>query len=488
MTWCWASGRPARRGRPGAGTRCRACRGMCWGSRPRRRPGCVRVTGVPNARLAADLAAVRALDGTADQDGPPAADPEDFYVLGAQAGYQVAVTWSAGAGDGRFDVVFTGPGAGQVPDSYLPAAAAASPLTAYASRPLGRREALLAEVREHAGRRLPEFMIPSVIVELTSLPLTPNGKVDRAALPAPSTGRPEIGDTYAPPRGAVEELLAGIWAQVLGLDRAGAGDNFFALGGHSLLATRVISRVREVFGTEVPVAALFDHPTVAGLAAVIAGTDAGVPAPPVEPAARDQRLPLSFAQQRLWFLAQMEPGSAEYNVPSPVRMPGAVDVAALGAALSAITARHEVLRTRLVAGADGVPFQVIDPPSPFPLTVADVSGAADPRRAAGMLVAADAVAPFDLAAGPVIRACLARLAADGHVLVLSVHHAAFDEWSAGIFKRELAALHAAFRAGQPDRLPPLGVQYADFAVWQRAWLAGEVLEGQLAYWRGQLAG
>ena len=315
-------------------------------------------------------------------------------------------------------------------------------------------------------------MIPAVFTELAVLPLTPNGKLDRAALPAPGTGRPETGGEYVAPRGETEELLAGIWAQVLGLDRVGAEDNFFELGGHSLLATRVISRVREVFGTEVPVAALFDHPTVAGLAAVIGAMTPGPVAPPVVPVPRDGRLPLSFAQQRLWFLAQLEPGSTEYNVSVPVGM-GAVDVAALGAALSAVTRRHEVLRTRLVAGPDGVPYQVIDPPAPFPLPVADVSGAADPRRAAGALVAADAVAPFDLAAGPVIRACLARLAGDEHVLVLSVHHVVSSmSGRRQILRRELAALYQAARAGEPDRLPPLGVQYADFAVWQRAWLTG----------------
>src|SRR6266699_56551 len=325
-------------------------------------------------------------------------------------------------------------------------------------------------------------MIPAVFTELTDLPLTPNGKLDRAALPAPDAARPELGGGFVAPRGAVEELLAGIWAQVLGLDRAGAGDDFFALGGHSLLATQVISRVREVFGTEVEVSALFDHPTVAGLAAVIGAMTPDTDAPPVLPVPRDQRLPLSFAQQRLWFLAQLEPGSAEYNVSVPVGM-GAVDVAALGAALDAVTARHEVLRTRLVAGEDGVPFQVIDPPSRFPLPVADVSGAADPRRAARALVAADAAAPFDLAAGPVIRACLARLAGDEHLLVLSVHHVVSDERSGQILRRDLASLYQAARAGEPDPLPPLGVQYADFAVWQRAWLTADVLEGQLAYRR-----
>ena len=249
----------------------------------------------------------------------------------------------------------------------------------------------------------------------------------------------------------------------------------------------MISRVREVFGAEVPLAALFDHPTVAGLAAVIAGTGAGPAAPPVVPVPRDGRLPLSFAQQRLWFLAQLEPGSTEYNVPVPVGM-GAVDVQALGAALAAVTARHEVLRTRLAAGPDGEPYQLIDPPAPFPLPVADVSGAADPRRVAESLVIADMQVPFDLAAGPVIRACLARLASDDHLLVLSVHHVVSDERSGQILRRDLAALYQAARAGEPDRLPPLGVQYADFAVWQRAWLTGEVLDGQLDYWRGQLAG
>ena len=210
--------------------------------------------------------------------------------------------------------------------------------------------------------------------------------------------------------------------------------------------------------------------------------------PPITPVGRDQRLPLSFAQQRLWFLDQLEPGSVDYNEAMPVRLGGALDVRALGTALSAVTARHEVLRTRLVAGTDGVPYQVVDPPAPFPLPVADVSGTPDPVAAARRLVAADTVAPFDLAGGPLIRGCLIRLAPGDDVLALSAHHVVFDEWSGGILRRELAALYEAFGAGAPDPLPPLPVQYADFAVWQREWLTGEVLEGQLDYWRKQLAG
>src|SRR6266487_140812 len=274
----------------------------------------------------------------------------------------------------------------------------------------------------------------------------------------------------------------------MGTGRVGAEDSFFELGGHSLLATRVISRVRAAFGIEVPLAALFDHPTVAGLAAVIEGAAPGLAVPPVIPVGRDWVLPLSFAQQRLWFLDQLEPGSTEYNVPMPVRLARGVDVAALSAALTAVTARHEVLRTRLVAGPDGIPHQVIDPPKRFPLPVTDVSGEPDPLRAAERLVVADAVTPFDLAAGPLIRATLVRLGPGDHVLALSAHHVVCDEWSAGILRRELGALHEAFRRGDADPLPALPVQYADFAVWQRQWLAGEVLDIQLAYWRGQLAG
>jgi hypothetical protein len=324
------------------------------------------------------------------------------------------------------------------------------------------------EVQDFARERLPQFMVPSVVTEVASLPLTPNGKLDRAALPEPEV---TPSGEFCAPSTPTEELLAGVWARVLGVAAVGAGDSFFALGGHSLLATRVISRVREVFGAEVALAALFDHPTVAGLAAVIDGSARGAAAPPIGPAGRDRRLPLSFAQQRLWFLDQLDPGSTEYNMSISARLPGNLDAAALGASLTAITARHEVLRTRLVTGPDGVAYQAIDPPSPFWLPVADVSGEAGPLAAARALAASDADAPFDLTAGPLIRACLVRLSADDHVLALSVHHVVFDEWSAGVLRRELAALYQAFRAGEQP-LPPPRVQYADFAVWPgRCWRA-----------------
>ncbi|MFD0579127.1 amino acid adenylation domain-containing protein [Dactylosporangium darangshiense] len=330
--------------------------------------------------------------------------------------------------------------------------------------------------------RLPEFMVPAVYVELASLPLNVNGKVDRAALPAPDAARLPLDGEYLAARTPTEQVLAGIWAELLGVARVGAADNFFALGGHSLLATQVVTRVRAVFDVEVPVAALFDTPTIAGLAARIDAAAPGVTAPPIVPAGRDGLLPLSFAQQRLWFLAQLEPDSVEYVVPMAVRLDGVVDVPGLAAALAALVARHEVLRTRLVADADGVPHQVIDRPVVFHLPVVDLSGEPDPAAAMQAWLAADAAVPFDLATGPLLRATLLRVAADGHVLALAMHHVVSDAWSAGILRRELAALYAG------ADLPALPVQYADFAVWQRRWLSGEVLEGQLGFWREALAG
>ncbi|MFJ9382053.1 amino acid adenylation domain-containing protein, partial [Streptomyces sp. NPDC101455] len=337
------------------------------------------------------------------------------------------------------------------------------------------------------GARLPEYMVPSVFVELAELPLTANGKLDRAALPEPQGVRQDATGPVAP-RTEAERILADVWAQVLGVDEVGAQDNFFDLGGHSLLATQVISRVREVFGVEVPLSVLFDEPTVREFTSVIETVDAGVTAPPVTAVDRDQVLPLSFAQQRLWFLDQLEPGSAEYNLSSLMRWAGPLDVSALGAALSGVVARHEVLRTRLVAGADGVAYQVIDVPASVLLPVVDVSAAVDPRAAARALVAVDAGRAFDLSAGPLVRAVLVRVSVDEHVLALVMHHVVSDEWSGRILRRELSALYEAFRDGGPDPLVPLEVQYADFAVWQRQWLTGEVLEEQLAYWRRVLSG
>jgi amino acid adenylation domain-containing protein len=345
------------------------------------------------------------------------------------------------------------------------------------------------ELREHLRRGLPEYMVPSAYVVLEALPLTPNGKLDRKALPAPELGSAE--EKYVAPRTPVEEVLAGIWAEVLRLERVGVEESFFELGGHSLLATRVVSRVRELFGVELPLRVLFERPTIAGLArAVEDERRRGLPVlPPVVPAGRTGALPLSFAQERLWFIDRLEPGSTVYNVPVARRMVGALDQAALERALGEVVRRHEVLRT-VLREVDGSPVQVIAPFGGFALPVEDLSGLseADREAAVGRRAGEEARRTFDLSAGPLFRAALLRLGADDHVLLLSMHHVVSDGWSMGVLFRELSALYAAYREGGESPLPQLAVQYADYAVWEREQLEGEVLDRQLAYWKERLAG
>jgi amino acid adenylation domain-containing protein len=339
-----------------------------------------------------------------------------------------------------------------------------------------------SELRTFLRARLPDYLIPSAYPRLDAIPLNPNGKVDRAALPDPDTSRPELSGRYEPPRDSVETALAGIWATLLRLEHVGIRDDFFDLGGHSLLATQLMSRVRNAFGVELDLAALFEGPTIAALAERVAAAPPDASSPPIVPVPRTGPPPLSFAQQRLWFLHQLEPDSAEYNEPLALRLTGPLDVDALRSALDAIVARHEVLRTRLVADADGRAHQVVDECTGAGLTVADLAGEADPFAAASAWVAADAVEPFDLARGPLLRAHLLRLGPEDHVLSLCSHHVVSDEWSVGLLRRELEALYAGVD------LAPLPVQYADFAVWQRQWLTGPVVARQLDYWRARLEG
>ncbi|HEY0022709.1 MAG TPA: non-ribosomal peptide synthase/polyketide synthase [Longimicrobium sp.] len=345
------------------------------------------------------------------------------------------------------------------------------------------------ELRAHLREGLPEYMVPAAFVGLEQLPLTPTGKLDVGALPAPEYTSAE--DEYLAPSTPVEEVLAGIWAQVLRLERVGVKENFFEVGGHSLLATRVVSRVREVFGVEVPLRALFEGPTVAELARRVEEMRrAGLPVlPPVVPVGRSGALPLSFAQERLWFIDRLEPGSAVYNLPVARRLGGALDEAALERALGEIVRRHEALRT-VFREVDGSPVQVIAPFDAFVLPVEDLSALAEADReaAVGRRAGEEARRTFDLAAGPLFRAALLRLGAEEHVLLLSMHHIVSDGWSMGVLFRELWALYEAYRAGRASPLPELPVQYADYAVWQREQLAGEVLDRQLAYWRERLAG
>ena len=346
-----------------------------------------------------------------------------------------------------------------------------------------------AALRSALEARLPEYMVPSAFVPLDALPLSPNGKVDRRALPAPEYAEDEDADERH--RHPVREVLAGIWAEVLRRVRVGVRDNFFELGGHSLLATRVVSRVRAALSVELPLRALFESPTVAGLAERIdALRRAGHPVlPPVVPVDRTGALPLSSAQERLWFLNRMEPDSPVFNVPAALRLTGALDAPALERALGEIVRRHEALRTTF-AEVEGVPAQVIAPFAGFVLPVEDWSGMDADEREARLRrrTAEDAVAPFDLAAGPLFRTTLLRLDGEEHVLLLSTHHIVSDAWSMGVLFRELSALYGAYMRGAESPLAALPVQYADYAVWEREQLRGEALDRQLAYWKDRLAG
>jgi amino acid adenylation domain-containing protein/non-ribosomal peptide synthase protein (TIGR01720 family)/FkbM family methyltransferase len=345
------------------------------------------------------------------------------------------------------------------------------------------------QLRSHLGERLPDYMIPSAFVRLEDLPLTPNGKIDRKRLPAPECGAGE-GSSRVASHTPVEEIMAGIWAEVLKVESVSAEADFFELGGHSLLAMQVMLRTRMAFGVNLPLAALFEAPTVQELAKrVEAGLRQGGKAeiPEIVPVSSEMPLPLSFAQQRLWFLHQVDPQSIAYNGASALRLNGVLDVAALERAMSEIVRRHETLRT-IFPAADGQPVQRIIPFTGLSVPLVDLSHVSEKELAARAVADAEAERAFDLAQGPLLRIRLVRLTPDDHLLLVTMHHIISDGWSIGILIREFTALYEAFLQGQPSPLEDLAIQYADFAHWQREWMTGEVLEAQLAFWRGQLSG
>ncbi len=349
------------------------------------------------------------------------------------------------------------------------------------------------ELRAFLAGRLPDFMVPASLARLEALPLLPNGKVDRRRLADLATPEPSPA-AHVAPRTPLEELIAGVWADVLGRERVGVEESFFDLGGHSLLATRVASRLRADLSIELPLRRLFEAPTVAALAAVVerergALAAAGEAAPPLVRVDRGGALPASFAQERLWFLDRLEPGSAAYHLPLAVRLRGSLAVPLVGACLSEIVRRHEALRTTFTAPA-GRPLQVIAPPRREEPPLIDLS----PLPAAALVAEArrlgrlEAERPFDLAAGPLFRAALLRLAEVEHVALFTLHHVVTDGWSMGVLIGDFGRLYAAAAAGLPSPLHELPIQYADFAIWQRGWLAGDELARQLGFWRAALAG
>jgi amino acid adenylation domain-containing protein/non-ribosomal peptide synthase protein (TIGR01720 family) len=360
------------------------------------------------------------------------------------------------------------------------------------------------ELRAFLQESLPDHMIPSTFLILPALPLNANGKVDRRALAATAPDRLAPSSAYVAPRTPTEEMMAGIWSEILQVPQVGVYDSFFELGGHSLLATRIISRLRNASGIEVPFHALFEAPTVVGLAAQIErireGTAkaapgisrqelsvVGVQAP--SDSGSTKTAPQSFAQQRLWFLGQLAPGASLYNTMAVLPLRGVLDLGALERALGELVRRHESLRTTFGA-RDGEPIQIVAPPAPVRVSVVDLRGLSRHRRQAELqrLRRVETAQPFDLARGPLVRFTLVWLDEQRQLLLVGTHHIITDGWSMGVLRREVDALYGAFRAGESCPLPELPLQYADFAIWQRHWLQGEVLRDQLAYWRQQLAG
>ncbi|ALF56357.1 non-ribosomal peptide synthetase [Nostoc piscinale CENA21] len=345
------------------------------------------------------------------------------------------------------------------------------------------------ELRQFLKAKFPEYMVPNAFVILESMPLTPNGKIDRRALPAPDLQSERI-DKYVAPRTPIEEMLAHIWAQVLKVEQVGIHDNFFELGGHSLLATQLLSRIRNIFKVELPLRELFARATVAELGHFIEQLqqqELELSTPPILRRTNNTQLPLSYAQQRLWFLDQLQSLGSSYNMPLTLRLVGNLNQAALQQSLQEIIHRHEVLRTNFIS-VDGQPIQVIQTETNWSLSIIDWQHLPTTEKeiATQQLVQKQAQQPFNLADEPLVRATLVVLSQTERALLVFIHHIVSDGWSMGVFLQELAALYNAYSQGQPSPLASLQIQYADFAIWQRQWLQGDVLQSQLNYWQQQL--
>ncbi|MET9826173.1 amino acid adenylation domain-containing protein, partial [Streptomyces sp. NPDC006349] len=468
------------------------------------RPAAVRVTGVPNGRIAHEAALARAVADGTRLPGTPVGDTgdaetpvgtEDLYDLAAAHGYRVWVTWSA-TDPNALEALFADLGApsnratAHWPPAqlYRPAVTASSraELSSFTNSPLTGRDtgALIGRLRDHVRGQLPDYMTPAAFVLLNALPLTPNRKLDRKALPAPDIA---VSGSSREARTPQEHIVGDLFAQVLGLPRVGVHDGFFDLGGHSLLATQLIARLRTMFGVELPLRVLFEASTPAGVAARL--DEGGAARPALERRQRPEVLPLSFAQRRLWFLHQMEGLGGMYNLPLGLRLTGTLDRQALQIALTDVVARHESLRT-VFPDEGGVPRQTVLPAESAKMVLHDHAVTAQQLSPA---LESAARYPFDLATEPPIRADLFRLARDEHVLLLVVHHIAGDGWSLGPLAADLARAYAARTAGTEPGWDELPVQYADYTLWQNELLgdqddADSLLARQLTYWTGQLAG
>ncbi|OUS05847.1 hypothetical protein A9Q81_03635 [Gammaproteobacteria bacterium 42_54_T18] len=331
--------------------------------------------------------------------------------------------------------------------------------------------------------QLPDFMVPSAIMPLPVWPLTPNGKIDRKALPQPDLSGDD-GD-FVSPRNDTEQQIADIWCQVLGLSRVGISADFFSVGGHSLLATQVIARIRQAFGIELSVRALFENSTIETLVVAIevaAASGQIITAPPITKLPTPNTDVLSFAQHRLWFVDQLNQGSSEYNMPAAMRLKGPLNITLLDQVFTEIVKRHEVLRTNFGA-EDGLPTLIVHQPTSWESEVVDLSASSEDSQAQVMrYVDEDANRTLSLATDKLFTSKVLKLAKDDHVLLLNMHHIVSDGWSIGVLVQEIKALYEAFKAGDVSPLPDLDIQYSDYSVWQRNWLQGKALENLQNYW------
>ncbi|MCP4256666.1 MAG: hypothetical protein GY774_03955, partial [Planctomycetes bacterium] len=427
-------------------------------------------------------------------------DPEKLRKLSDELPYDVEISWANTGKEGRYDVLFKARAqTANKPWLIQPPSFTIDPLQInwhhYANNPLHKKlcRKAVSKLRKFLQSQLPEYMVPSAFMILEAMPLTPNGKVDRNALPDPDNAFQMLQKSYAAPSTPIQELLTGIWAEVLELPAIGISDNFFEVGGHSLLATQVISRVRDTFSIELPLHHLFESPTIAELSEQIEAfhrNNQNCSVPPLKRFERTSDLPLSFAQERLWFLYQLIPDNPFYNMPEALHFKGSLNPEALKQCFRELVQRHETLRTTF-STKDGKPVQVIHPFSEesVRLPVIDLTelSSGEQEKEILKIISVETQRPFDFTLGPLFRSILIKQDVDSHVLLFIVHHILSDGWSIGVSIRELSILYEAFSQDQPSPLPPLAVQYADFTLWQRQWLSGEVLQTQLSYWQEKLA-
>ena len=458
------------------------------------------VKQVPNRRIWADVKATELL---ANLDCPETVEeirqqittegiePEEWWDCQGKIPYRINITWS-GNGDGYYDVIFVREDSKIIADNTITDTQQKQlqPWSAYANQTYSNSQSsqLIPQLRNFLTEKLPDYMVPSAFVILDQLPLTPSGKIDRRALPAPDKSRPIMDVELVAPRTPTEEILVSIWTEILNLNEIGVLDNFFMLGGDSIQATQLISRVRDTFGIELSLHRLFEFPTVEEFSRDILGASRQNLAS-IQPIPRAGELPLSFAEQRLWFLDQLQQGNTTYNEQEGLRLQGSLQVEILHQALQEIVRRHESLRTNFQA-INGSPVRVILPELDLPMPIVNLQHlpSAEKLPEVQRWGEKEIQKPFDLAQDSLLRVTLLQLDTDDYVLLMTMHHIITDGWSTGVLSHELEVLYGAFVEGKPLPLPPLPIQYADFAAWQRQPDTAQMLAPQLNYWQQQLAG